>query len=171
MPHPRYSRSLSCSSSSACSSRHQREPNLNVVIFVIAGLGNCGSGGSGSGVESCEQDKCRMFGGSWDEDAEEDRCVCDFSCQSVPHSPVCGSDGKNYSNECELKKARCEKQEHLQIQNQGPCTAAFSFISEKYLHGAGSEKDDSLHPTIECIKPALIGLLRARLGHHFVPLT
>ncbi|XP_053280013.1 agrin isoform X2 [Pleuronectes platessa] len=82
---------------------------------------DCGSGGSGSGVESCEQDRCRMFGGSWDEDAEEDRCVCDFSCQSVPHNPVCGSNGKNYSNECELKKARCENQQHLLIQNQGPC--------------------------------------------------
>lgn len=84
---------------------------------------DCGSGGSGSGVESCEQDRCRTFGGSWDEDAEEDRCVCDFTCQSVPHSMVCGSDGRNYNNECELKKARCEKQEHLLIQNQGPCAA------------------------------------------------
>lgn len=49
---------------------------------------DCGSGGSGSGVESCEQDRCRTFGGSWDEDAEDDRCVCDFTCQSVPHNPV-----------------------------------------------------------------------------------
>ncbi|XP_044065873.1 agrin isoform X7 [Siniperca chuatsi] len=93
----------------------------------VAKLGSCdedcGSGGSGSGVESCEHDRCRMFGGSWDEDAEDDRCVCDFTCQSVPHNLVCGSDGKNYSNECELKKARCEKQEHLLIQNQGPCAA------------------------------------------------
>uniref|UniRef100_A0A3P8SG21 Agrin n=1 Tax=Amphiprion percula TaxID=161767 RepID=A0A3P8SG21_AMPPE len=88
---------------------------------------DCGSGGSGSGAESCEQDRCRMFGGSWDEDAEDDRCVCDFACKSVSHNqvqlPICGSDGKNYSNECELKKARCEKQQHLLIQNQGPCTA------------------------------------------------
>ncbi|XP_045913261.1 agrin isoform X1 [Micropterus dolomieu] len=83
---------------------------------------DCGSGASGSGAESCEQEHCRIFGGSWDEDAEDDRCVCDFTCQSVLTNLVCGSDGKNYSNECELKKARCEKQEHLLIQNQGPCT-------------------------------------------------
>ncbi|XP_030588612.1 agrin isoform X2 [Archocentrus centrarchus] len=91
---------------------------------------DCGSGGSGSGQESCEQDRCRTFGGVWDEDAEDegDRCNCEFSCASVPHSLICGSDGKNYSNECELRKARCEKQEHLLIQNQGPC-AAISAIS------------------------------------------
>ncbi|CAK6955068.1 agrin isoform X1 [Scomber scombrus] len=82
---------------------------------------DCGSGGSGSGAESCEQDRCRLFGGSWDEDAEDDRCVCEFTCQSVPHNPVCGSDEKTYSNECELKKARCEKQEHLLIRSQGHC--------------------------------------------------
>ncbi|XP_078805810.1 agrin isoform X8 [Oryzias latipes] len=96
---------------------------------------DCGSGGSGSGAESCEQDRCRKYGGTWDEDAEDDRCVCDFSCESVPHNAVCGSDGKNYSNECELKKAGCDRRELVSIQNHGPC-AALSAVTPTALTAA-----------------------------------
>ncbi|XP_041425259.1 agrin isoform X3 [Xenopus laevis] len=87
----------------------------------------CGSGtdGSGSGEDSeCEQDRCRRYGGSWDEDAEDDRCVCDFTCHAVLRNLVCGSDGITYSNECELKKTRCERRQDLYVAGQGPCRAA-----------------------------------------------
>ncbi|KAM4651283.1 agrin isoform 2-T2 [Discoglossus pictus] len=84
----------------------------------------CGSGGSGSGEDSeCEQDRCRRYGGSWDEDAEDDRCVCDFTCHAVLRNLVCGSDGTTYSNECELKKTRCERRQDLYVVAQGPCRA------------------------------------------------
>ncbi|XP_053546438.1 agrin isoform X2 [Bombina bombina] len=84
----------------------------------------CGSGGSGSGEDSeCEQDRCRRYGGSWDEDAEDDRCVCDFTCHAVLRNVVCGSDGTTYSNECELKKTRCERRQDLYMVAQGPCRA------------------------------------------------
>uniref|UniRef100_A0AAX7V8W2 Agrin n=1 Tax=Astatotilapia calliptera TaxID=8154 RepID=A0AAX7V8W2_ASTCA len=109
----------------------RRHSCTQMTRIDVARLGSCdedcGSGGSGSGQESCEQDRCLVFGGTWYEDAEDesDRCLCEYSCTSVPHSLVCGSDGKNYSNECELKKARCEKREHLLIQNQGPCAGRY----------------------------------------------
>uniref|UniRef100_A0A8C2HTD8 Agrin n=1 Tax=Cyprinus carpio TaxID=7962 RepID=A0A8C2HTD8_CYPCA len=93
---------------------------------------DCGSGGSGSGSETCEQDRCQRYGGSWDDDTEEDRCVCDFSCQSVPRSPVCGSDGTTYTSDCELKKARCEKQLDLLLQSQGPCPAPTELIASQH---------------------------------------
>uniref|UniRef100_A0A4W4G296 Agrin n=1 Tax=Electrophorus electricus TaxID=8005 RepID=A0A4W4G296_ELEEL len=80
----------------------------------------CGSGGSGSGVEACEQDRCRRFGGSWDEDTEDERCMCGFDCRNVPLDQVCGSDGRTYNNECELKKTRCDKKVDLLLQSQGP---------------------------------------------------
>ncbi|XP_038145818.1 agrin isoform X3 [Cyprinodon tularosa] len=81
----------------------------------------CGSGASGSGVESCEQERCAMHGGQWNDDEEDERCICNFSCESVPHNEVCGSDGKTYRNECELKNTRCLEKRQLLIQSQGPC--------------------------------------------------
>ncbi|XP_075459745.1 agrin isoform X4 [Ascaphus truei] len=85
----------------------------------------CGSGGSGSGEDSeCEQGRCRRYGGSWDEDVEDDRCVCDYTCHAVLRNPVCGSDGITYANECELKKTRCERRQDLYVAAQGACRAA-----------------------------------------------
>ncbi|XP_069893156.1 agrin isoform X3 [Dipodomys merriami] len=82
----------------------------------------CGSGGSGSGEDGeCEPERCRQRGGVWDEDSEDGPCVCDFSCQGVLRSPVCGSDGVTYGTECDLKKARCESQRELYVVGQGAC--------------------------------------------------
>ncbi|XP_039611507.1 agrin isoform X5 [Polypterus senegalus] len=86
---------------------------------------DCGSGGSGSGEDSsCEQERCKRFGGSWDEDTEDDRCICEFLCDNVPRNQLCGTDRRTYSNECEVKKTRCEKKEDIQVLSQGPCGAA-----------------------------------------------
>ncbi|KAJ6658757.1 hypothetical protein lerEdw1_019678, partial [Lerista edwardsae] len=87
----------------------------------------CGSGGSGSGDSNeCDRDNCRRYGGSWDEDVEDDRCVCDFTCGAVPKNLVCGSDGTTYASECELKKTRCEKRQDIYVASQGACRGVAS---------------------------------------------
>ncbi|XP_017266760.1 agrin isoform X2 [Kryptolebias marmoratus] len=93
---------------------------------------DCGSGASGSGAESCEQERCSMFGGYWDDDAEDGPCVCGYSCEHVTLKLVCGSDGRTYNNECSLKNARCLGKKHLEVQSVGPCSAS-SIVSPTEL--------------------------------------
>ncbi|XP_035881034.1 agrin isoform X9 [Phyllostomus discolor] len=82
----------------------------------------CGSGGSGSGEDGeCEQELCRQRGGVWDEDSEDGPCVCGFRCEGVPRSPVCGSDGVTYGNECQLRTIACRQGLDISIQSLGPC--------------------------------------------------
>ncbi|XP_060055805.1 agrin isoform X3 [Erinaceus europaeus] len=86
----------------------QQQVHIEEVRAGPCEQAECGSGGSGSGEDSeCEPELCRQRGGIWDEDSDDGPCVCDFSCQSIPRSPVCGSDRVTYGTECELKKARC----------------------------------------------------------------
>lgn len=87
---------------------------------------DCGSGGSGSGVEACEQERCRRFGGSWDEDREDEACVCDFTCQNVPRSEVC----------C-FSICKKEKKGNFQLSNQIIRLHCFAFILRRCVGQTG----------------------------------
>ncbi|MEQ2178120.1 hypothetical protein GOODEAATRI_010708 [Goodea atripinnis] len=49
------------------------------------------------------------------------KCMCPLSCDSNPDQMVCGSDGKDYRNECELHQHACKNQKNIRVQYQGPC--------------------------------------------------
>lgn len=53
------------------------------------------------------------------------RCQCASSCDnygdSLGSKPVCGSDGKDYANFCELKRAACALFKIIKIKHYGKC--------------------------------------------------
>lgn len=49
------------------------------------------------------------------------KCMCPLSCEGKPLQAVCGSDGKDYRNECELHQHACKTQKNIRVQFQGPC--------------------------------------------------
>ncbi|CDQ94575.1 unnamed protein product, partial [Oncorhynchus mykiss] len=49
------------------------------------------------------------------------KCMCPLSCDGKPEQVVCGSDGQDYRNECELYKQACHTQKNFRLQHQGYC--------------------------------------------------
>ena len=45
---------------------------------------------------------------------------CSGACTAV-YLPVCGTDGKTYSNECRMKISACEKNDTITVSYNGEC--------------------------------------------------
>ena len=54
-----------------------------------------------------------------------DLAYCECPTCNLHYTPVCGSDGVTYSNECFLRKASCDKEEDISVVSQGSCSKLF----------------------------------------------
>ena len=48
-------------------------------------------------------------------------CKCDILCIEI-YAPVCGTDGKTYSNDCHMRRQACIDQKNITVSYQGECS-------------------------------------------------
>lgn len=56
------------------------------------------------------------------------KCMCPLGCEGKAEQTVCGSDGKDYRNECELHQHACKNQKNIRVQYQGHCGEFLSHV-------------------------------------------
>lgn len=73
-------------------------------------------------IEGCEEDTCPF--GSCQMTPEGPECICaDFCAENF--SPVCGSDGVTYPNNCYLTRAACRMNMEITVVSEGNCGKVF----------------------------------------------
>lgn len=65
-------------------------------------------------------DKCKGVRCDFHANCENGICVCPTLCPTV-HEPVCTTDGKFYTNECEMRKYSCDQRVSTEVLKTGGC--------------------------------------------------
>lgn len=67
------------------------------------------------------------------------QCVCDVACAEI-YNPVCGTDGKTHSNECEMNRQACEKNSRITVKHSGKCKRCNQVCTLEYRPVCGTDE-------------------------------
>jgi len=132
------SRSLIKSAVSSWVSLAAMYPHYSVVVIVV--LTWNGSAGAcyvfpPDMVDPCRDKRC-SFGAQCvpSLDGLTARCQCPQRCDnygdSVGSTPICGTDGRDYDNTCQMRRAACSEMRDIEKKYDGKC-GTYSIYAEK----------------------------------------
>ncbi|RWS29760.1 agrin-like protein [Leptotrombidium deliense] len=115
-----------------CQIRKQSCEHKKAIHVASSGL--CGG---------CENKICQFYSLCETDGFGQSKCVCPETCVAL-NDTVCGSDGKTYANECEMKVTACKQQKYITVVSKGSCDLCRN-IHCKY--GARCEDGHCICPT------------------------
>ncbi|CAH0727341.1 unnamed protein product, partial [Brenthis ino] len=100
------------------------ETNTNITFKYFGKCDPC------AGVTCPDPEVCQL------DDGRQPSCRCAEPCP-LEFSPVCASDGKTYSNECQMHRESCRARKQLKIIFKGQCSSGVNPCAEvECRHGA-----------------------------------
>ncbi|XP_059489146.1 agrin-like isoform X2 [Neocloeon triangulifer] len=91
----------------------------------------------------CESKQCDFYAVCESDGSGSSKCVCPQICPADVLSAVCGSDGRTYRSECELRIHACKTQKMLLVAHKGDCDAC---LEVKCKFGAVCEAGECVCP-------------------------